>query len=236
MANLITLIRVGMLFVAIGLIYTDNYSLIFLAGWLIAIAFAGDGLDGWIARRRGSESPFGAVFDIAGDRIAENVLWVVFAHLDVVPIWVPLVVLSRSFFVDVIRSSMLQRGYTPFGEKTMMRSPLTQFLTAGRFSRAYYGWSKALAFVLLTWYYAWQLPGNDGRFLSTFYDVEAVRWVMWFVVYSSVVICVVRGLPVLYDALYYFREDDTEPVPEPEAAERPISRVTAEKSERGHPI
>ena len=39
-------------------------------------------LDGWVARKRGSASTFGAVFDILGDRIVENALWVIFADLD----------------------------------------------------------------------------------------------------------------------------------------------------------
>jgi CDP-diacylglycerol--glycerol-3-phosphate 3-phosphatidyltransferase len=155
MANLITIGRIIALFVAVGLLYRGDYWLWFLAGWLIGAVLLADALDGWVARRRGATSELGAVIDIAGDRVVENVLWVVFADLNVIPIWVPLVVLTRSFSVDVVRSAMLSRGMTPFGEKTMMRSRFTHFLTAGRFSRAYYGWSKGFAFVLMTWMYAW---------------------------------------------------------------------------------
>lgn len=233
MANLITAGRIILLFVAIGLIYSGDYWLLFLAGWLIAAVMLADGLDGWVARRRGATSELGAVLDIAGDRVVENVLWVVFAHLHVIPVWVPLVVLTRSFTVDVVRAAMLQRGMTPFGEQTMMRSRFTHFLTAGRFSRAYYGWSKGLAFVLLTWLHAWER--EPGRFLGAAYDVDAVRAVVWLIVYSSVAICVIRGLPVLYDALYYFREDAEAAEEAPERTS-PTLRVPTERTERGRPV
>jgi CDP-diacylglycerol--glycerol-3-phosphate 3-phosphatidyltransferase len=235
MANSITIGRVLLLFGAIGMIYTESYWLVFLAGWLIAIVFLGDGVDGWVARKRGSTSKFGAVFDIAGDRVVENVLWVVFAHLQMVPIWAPLVVITRSFSVDAVRAAALEQGFTPFGESTMMRSSLTRFLTSSRLSRAYYGWSKALAFVFLTWLFAWELPDADGRFLDVVFDYQAARFVVWFLAYSSLALCVIRGLPVFYDSIYYLRAD--QPGPEPSTAgERERGPLTPEASERGRPV
>lgn len=234
MANLITIGRVALLFGAIALLYSDRYLFIVLAGVLIGITFLGDGLDGWVARRRGASSKLGAVLDIAGDRVVENALWVVFAHLGLVPIWVPLVVLTRSFVVDVIRSSMLERGMSAFGESSMMRSPITYFLTAGRFTRAYYGWSKAVSFVLLAGLHAWQL--DSTRFLQVAYDSVIFRGVLWFLVYSSVAICVIRGLPVIYDAMAYFREDmDEQQAESATDAERGGTSIRREQSKRGRP-
>ncbi len=206
MANLITVGRVVLLFGAIATLYSSSYIAIFLAGLVIALVFAGDGFDGWVARKRGSTSQLGAVLDIAGDRVVENALWVVFAHLGLVGVWAPLVILTRSFTVDVMRSVALAEGKTPFGDQTMMRSRLTWFLTASRFSRAAYGWSKALGFVFLAWFVAWQLPDADGRFLDILYNHQVFRAVGWVLVYASVTLCVVRGLPVIYDAMYYLKE------------------------------
>lgn len=68
-ANRVTLARAGLAALAAGLIgqsgLTPNQ------GWLIA-ALAGlalplDGIDGWLARRHGLESPFGARFDLEVD-------------------------------------------------------------------------------------------------------------------------------------------------------------------------
>jgi len=233
MANLITAGRIFLLFVAVALLYSDVYGLLVFSGVLIALVILADGLDGWVARRRGSTSELGAVLDIAGDRIVENVLWVVFAHLTLIPIWAPLVVITRSFSVDVVRAALLSRGMTPFGEKTMMRSSFTRFLTSGRFSRAYYGWSKGFAFVFLAWMHAWET--HPERFLDAAYGNELFRGVVWFIVYSSLAICVIRGLPVLYDALYYFRAEEQMADASAQDASTELG-VTTEQAERGRSI
>lgn len=235
MANLITVGRVALLFGAIAMIYSGSYILVVLAGFIIAVVFAGDGVDGWVARRRGSSSRLGAVLDIAGDRIVENVLWVVFAHVHLIGVWVPLVVLSRSFTVDVMRSVALQHGKTPFGEETMARSKITHFLTASRFSRTYYGWSKAVAFVLLTWMHATTLPASDGTLLHSLYDFEAFRMLVWFIVFSSVAVCVIRGLPVIYDAMYYLDEEEPKPADVGAHAPQVGAKLTTEQGEHGAP-
>jgi CDP-diacylglycerol---glycerol-3-phosphate 3-phosphatidyltransferase len=231
MANSITVGRVLLLFVAIAMIYSGNYWAIVIAGAMIGAIFAGDGLDGWVARRRNSSSKLGAVLDIAGDRVVENVLWVIFAEMQMVGVWAPLVVLTRSFVVDVLRSVALTEGKTPFGDTTMARSKLTWFLTASRFSRIAYGWSKAIGFVFLAWMVAWRLPEADGRILDTFLDYQGVRALGWLMVYSSVALCVIRGLPVIWDAMYYLREDD-EPQP---VARDTGSILSTERTERGEP-
>ena len=226
MANLITVGRVLLLFGAIGMVYTRNYLVVFIAGALIALIFAGDGLDGWVARRRNSSSKLGAVLDIAGDRVVENALWVVVAHLGLIGVWAPLLVLTRSFVVDGMRSVALSEGKTPFGDATMMRSRLSWFLTASRFSRVAYGWAKALGFVFLIWYFAWQLPDADGRFLDIAFDWQAFRVLGWALVYASVALNVVRGLPVIYDAMYYLQE------PEDRVAEDSVVHVTRSPGSR----
>jgi CDP-diacylglycerol---glycerol-3-phosphate 3-phosphatidyltransferase len=234
MANLITVVRVLLLFGAIGLIYTENYWVIVITGFLIAGIFAGDGLDGWVARRRNSSSRLGAVLDIAGDRVVENALWVTFAVLGMIGIWAPLIVLTRSFVVDVMRSVALAEGKTPFGDSTMMRSSFTLFLTASRFSRVFYGWSKALGFVFLTWLFAWQLPDADGRLLDVVFDFQAFRAAGWFLVFSSVALCVIRGLPVIYDAMYYIREEEAAETASQSRPDAPTTPIT-ERGERGEP-
>ena len=88
MANLITLSRLVLLLVVVALAYRP-VSPIQLWIWpVLSLVFISDGLDGWVARRRGEESLFGALFDIAVDRIVELTLWIVLADLDVIPIWI----------------------------------------------------------------------------------------------------------------------------------------------------
>jgi CDP-diacylglycerol--glycerol-3-phosphate 3-phosphatidyltransferase len=174
----------------------------------IIVVFASDGLDGWVARKRGSSSAFGAVFDIAGDRVAENALWIIFADLDLIPVWVPLLVMTRGFLVDGLRSLSLMQGMTPFGDNNMMRSPITQWLTAGRFMRGFFGWAKSAGFVFLTGLVAWEFKDTSGTLIGSLYSIDAVRWFGWSLVWSAVALTVIRAIPVFIDSIAFIREMD----------------------------
>jgi CDP-diacylglycerol--glycerol-3-phosphate 3-phosphatidyltransferase len=199
-ANLITIARLVLLFGVIAMIYWGSAGVILIAIPLVAIVFAGDGLDGYVARKRKSTSQFGAVFDIAGDRIVENALWVIFAELQLVPAWIPLLVLTRSFVVDGIRSISYAEGMTAFGKQNMMRSPFTEWLTAGRFMRTLYGYAKALGFVFLTGLEGYRHRDAPDSLIHQAYGWDPLRWAGWACVVVAVALTVVRGLPVIYDA------------------------------------
>lgn len=120
-ANLITLIRIVLTFVAVGLL-NINFYLNIAMFVLILIIIVLDWLDGFIARKHGEASGFGALFDIAGDRIVENIFWMYFAVIGLISVWVPMIVISRGFLTDLLRTMVFAKGKTPFGEKTMMQS------------------------------------------------------------------------------------------------------------------
>ena len=200
MANLITVGRLIVMFVAVAMIYFGNAAVIGVAMVLIAFVFASDGLDGWVARKRRSTSAFGAVFDIAGDRIVENVLWVLFAALGAIPLWIPFLVMTRGFIVDGLRSMSYAEGMTAFGERNMMRSAFTEWLTAGRFMRALFGYAKAIGFVFLTGYVGSRDPSADGTWLGGLYGVQVFTVLGWGVVWLAVALTIVRGVPVIIDA------------------------------------
>jgi CDP-diacylglycerol--glycerol-3-phosphate 3-phosphatidyltransferase len=226
MANIITIARLVLLFGVIALIYYGNVQVITVCIFLLAIVFASDGLDGWVARRRGSTSQFGAMFDIAGDRVVENALWIIFADLDLIPIWVPLLVMTRGFLVDGLRALSYGEGMTAFGENNMMRSELTRWLTAGRFMRGLYGYAKALGFMFLTGLVAFRQQDTNDTVLGAIYDVELFRFVGWVLVWAAVALTVVRGLPVVFDALAAMAEQQRAGEVEPQTAEavRPSPR------------
>lgn len=208
MANLITVGRLILLFVIIWFIYNGSVQVIEGCMLFIIVVFASDGLDGWVARKRGSSSAFGAVFDIAGDRVAENALWIIFADLDLIPVWVPLLVMTRGFLVDGLRSLSLMQGMTPFGDNNMMRSPITQWLTAGRFMRGFFGWAKSAGFVFLTGLVAWEYKDTSGTLIGSLYSIDVVRWFGWSLVWSAVALTVIRAIPVFIDSIAFIREMD----------------------------
>jgi CDP-diacylglycerol--glycerol-3-phosphate 3-phosphatidyltransferase len=208
MANLITIGRLVLLFVTIFLIYIGSVSVIGACMPLVAVIFVSDGLDGWVARKRGSTSTFGAVFDIAGDRIVENALWVVFADLDLIPVWVPLLVLTRGIIVDSLRSLSYAEGMTAFGERNMMRSTLSTWLTAGRFMRGLFGWAKAIGFVFLTGLEGDRHSDAPGSWVGALYGQEWFTFVGWLLVWIAVTLTIVRGIPVIIDAMAFIADRD----------------------------
>jgi CDP-diacylglycerol---glycerol-3-phosphate 3-phosphatidyltransferase len=228
MANLITIARLILLFVVIAMIHFRPVELALPSMILLGVVFAGDGIDGWVARRRGSTSPFGAVFDIAGDRIVETVLWVYFAWERVIPLWAPFLVIVRGGVVDALRSMSYDEGMTAFGDNTMMRSAFTRWLTAGRFMRGLYGYVKAAAFIFLTGYYGFIQPEAEGTWLDKIYSLDVVRWFGWANVWLAVALTLVRGLPVVFDAVPYMRNGGKITSAEPQVARVPGRANTPE--------
>ncbi|MBN2201111.1 CDP-alcohol phosphatidyltransferase family protein [bacterium] len=163
-----------------------------------------DSLDGYVARKLKQASDVGALFDITGDRIVEHIYLIYYCAVGLVSVWVPIVFVTRSFLVDTLRSVAFSReGKTPFGRNTMMKSPVTRFLAASRVSRAVYGVSKILAFVLLGLIHAFRAGFEQGiQWLSP----GQVRDLMVFtqtLVWIMVVLNLIRGIPVLWDGKYY---------------------------------
>jgi CDP-diacylglycerol--glycerol-3-phosphate 3-phosphatidyltransferase len=194
--SLISAIRVALAFVNIAL-YRLGFAWAVAAVVLTLVVIWMDALDGWVARRTGQASDMGALIDITGDRIVENVYWIYFATAGLVSVWVPIVVITRGFLTDTIRTLQFEQGRTPFGEKTMMRSGWSRFVVAGRFMRGLYGGAKLVSFCAL------------GANLALRQGVESAAvgpralhilepWTQ-VVVGLTVALCVVRGLPVLWD-------------------------------------
>jgi CDP-diacylglycerol---glycerol-3-phosphate 3-phosphatidyltransferase len=195
MANLITGGRFALLFVLIYSVYRASPDWQLLNAPLLLLIISLDGVDGYVARRRGETSAFGAIFDIAVDRVVENVLWVVLADLDLVPIWVAIVFITRGCIVDSIRYAAVARGETAFG---MMQSGWGRILVAGRWMRGFYGALKAVTFA---WILLMQpLPHLDPGLWRAWSDpVEVVTAIL---IVASVMVCLVRGAPVVIEFIH----------------------------------
>ncbi len=200
MANLVTLSRLVLLLVAAFLFYSAS-AWEFANFVLVILIFVTDGIDGYIARKRNETSLFGALFDIAGDRIVELTLWLVAADNKLVPIWVPLVFIIRGVIVDTIRSSNAAVQKTsPFA---LMRTRFGKFIVASKLMRVLYAVVKASAFAGLT------LQRPFPTYLPELWSY--VGWILtgltYFFVYLAVVLCVARGLPVIVEFVYAQKHD-----------------------------
>jgi CDP-diacylglycerol--glycerol-3-phosphate 3-phosphatidyltransferase len=192
MANLVTLSRFLLLFVLVIMAYRAAPAWQILNMPLLVVIIALDAVDGYVARRRGESSVFGSIFDIAVDRVVENVLWIVLADLNLIPVWVAIVFITRSLVVDSIRCQGAVQGQTAF---SMMRTPIGRFLVSSRFMRGFYGTLKAITFGWVFLIQPWPalLPTVWMRWAQTLETVSLS------LVSASVVVCLLRAIPVVIE-------------------------------------
>jgi len=199
LANIVTLSRIFLVFIVAGLLYCVDcpYSY-FIALFLTAILMWFDGLDGFVARKFNVASKFGALLDIMGDRIVENVFWIIFCALGWIWAVVPIIVLTRGIVTDSLRTLAFERGFTAFGKNTMMQGKIAKFIVASNFCRFTYAVCKALAFFFL-------IAGN----MPVEYSAKAGLLQAGLIcTVISVVFCVARGVPVIIEAQRFFVEDE----------------------------
>lgn len=196
LANIVSVARIFVAYVAIGLLFVHTTWAYVLAFFLTAIAFAMDGLDGYIARKFNQSSEWGSVLDILGDRIVEVSYWTVFAVLGWINIIFPLICVARAFTTDGIRSVALSKGMTAFGDKSMQSTAWGKFICGSKFMRISYAVAKVAAFVLLIVAY---IPDLDLKF------ADPIRFVAVILAWLAIIFCVVRAIPVVAESGKLFK-------------------------------
>jgi len=68
--NAVTMVRVALAITMVWLLIQGGTEKVILVGILLIVAWASDGLDGFLARRLGQSTLVGALFDIVADRIS----------------------------------------------------------------------------------------------------------------------------------------------------------------------
>lgn len=190
-ANIVSLSRIFIAFVAIGLLFIPTTCAYVWALVLTIIAFAMDGVDGYIARKYNQSSELGSVLDIMGDRIVEASFWIVFAVMGLLPVWFPIVCVTRAFTTDSIRSVALSKGMTAFGDKSMQSTAWGKFICSSKFMRISYAVAKVAAFVLLIFAKNPALPVETADTTMTVAVVLS---------YIAIIFCVVRAIPVVAES------------------------------------
>ena len=191
MANAITLCRTLLAFLVVAMLHVRTREMYLLAAVLTLLLIWMDALDGWVARKLGECSEFGAVADILGDRVVEMTYWIIFVAFGWLPPWVAIVIAARGIVVDGFRALALGRGMSAFGATSMMRSRLGALLVSSRLSRGVYGVGKALSFALMILLFTPGIRAQIGGVGAS---------LVYVVAYLTVLFCVVRGVPVIVEA------------------------------------
>ena len=195
MANWITLSRIPLLILYIFMVYSEKRVLLIMAVPLLFAFIMMDTLDGWVARSRGQASLIGSVLDIAADRMYELVLWVIFAHMAMIPVAIPLIVIIRTTLTDALRSIGVQQGLAPFKQH---RSKLGSFLVGSPWMRGSYSTFKIISFCGLSLVVALQsYPPASSAFSAAGTWLQVFQITSWI----AAAFCVVRGAPVIIGAI-----------------------------------
>jgi CDP-diacylglycerol--glycerol-3-phosphate 3-phosphatidyltransferase len=223
--NQITVARVVAAFVAVALFTLGGHALAAdaLAVLLTIAAIALDGVDGYLARKKNLATPLGAQLDILGDRVVENLFFTFFAVAGLVSLWVPVLFFLRGTLTDFLRGLASRASRTGFGHGGMLETRWGRSLVASRASRATYAVLKCACFC----YLGLLLP--LAHFSAGWLD-DGVREMLGtagqLLVWATVIFCVVRAVPVVWEGWKYLAQLDA---PASALAEPVASRVSARR-------
>lgn len=135
-----------------------------------------DWFDGFVARKLNEDNKSGAVLDIIVDRVIEVLLWFYLSIMNLVPIWVPGVIVTRGLLTDGIRNQFKERPFE------IMSSKFGKIVVSSHISRGLYGFLKLFTFTFIV----------TNSILSL-----GFKFVTDILIYLTVIYCILRGLPVL---------------------------------------
>ncbi len=133
--NIITLSRIPLTFVIVGLMGVSIRGAATAAFWIFIIAAVGDWLDGYLARKQKIVSNFGRFMDALADKILVLGLLIALVAREMGgamwPLCAVLVVLSREFLVSGMRMIAATKGVVVAAERGGKTKTLTQMIAIG---------------------------------------------------------------------------------------------------------
>ena len=131
--NLLTLSRIPLMFIIVGLMragFTGAASLAFI---LFVVAGLTDWLDGYLARKMKLVSNFGILMDALTDKILMLGLMIALVEIGKVHIFLVLLILGREFMITGLRLVAATKGVVMSAESAGKQKTVTQILAVGAF-------------------------------------------------------------------------------------------------------
>ncbi|MEA2472959.1 MAG: CDP-diacylglycerol---glycerol-3-phosphate 3-phosphatidyltransferase [Thermoleophilaceae bacterium] len=108
--NTLTLFRILLVPVLVVALLDATPKAQWLAAFVFALAAFTDGLDGYLARARRSETTFGKVMDPIADKLLVAAALISLVSLDRLAAWVAMVIIAREFAVSGLRIAAGAQG------------------------------------------------------------------------------------------------------------------------------
>lgn len=118
--NYITLSRIAAIPLIIWVLTTSYFSAqqntlrVLLASGIFILASITDGLDGYLARRRGQITTMGVLLDPLADKLMIAAAYITLVQLipSIVSVWVAVIIIGREFLISGLRSIAASEGFT----------------------------------------------------------------------------------------------------------------------------
>jgi CDP-diacylglycerol--glycerol-3-phosphate 3-phosphatidyltransferase len=131
--NAITLSRIPMMFIIVGLMFCSWPGAATLAFVLFIAAAIGDWLDGHLARTRGLTSNFGKLMDAMADKIMVMGIVIALVEKQEIPLVLALVTLCREFLVTGMRMVAATKGVVVSADSGGKTKTVTLLIALGFF-------------------------------------------------------------------------------------------------------
>lgn len=154
----LTVARIAAVPIVVVLFAWDFPNHAYWATAVFAVAMATDQIDGWLARRRGTSSPLGALLDPVADKVLVLATLVMLVGAGVAPAWMVALIVAREILVSGLRLAAIERGVV-LGARELGRwktwaqalaATIAGLAAAGAWSEDV-AWWALLAALVVTW-------------------------------------------------------------------------------------
>lgn len=163
--NLISLARLLSVPVVIWAILADEMALAF---WLFVAAGVSDAIDGFLARRSGSQTIVGGFLDPLADKALLVSVYITLGHIGYLPLWIVILVVSRDVLIvgGAILSQAMNQSLKPEPLMVSKLNTVTQIVlaatTLGELAMAG-NWHMAV--VMMVWAVAATTLASGGTYI-----------------------------------------------------------------------
>jgi len=178
--NYITLTRIAAIPLLIWILCTSRFSgeqtgeREILASVVFILASITDGIDGYLARRRGQITTMGMLLDPLADKLLIAAAFITLVQFNpaLVPAWMAMVIIGREFLVSGLRSIAASEGFTIQASELGKFKMLVQIISV-------------VAVILARRWHEWPVYGIY---------IFPVYWIAWLAIWFMVLLSLVSAL------------------------------------------
>ncbi len=187
-SNLLTITRMVLAPVVVALLFPAGLAYRFASLGVFLIAVLTDWYDGYLARKSGNISAWGAFWDPLADKILTLSTFFAFALYQYVAIWMVAAIAARDILITLLRT------YAQYKNKPVVTSVSAKWKTASQMAAIY----LIMLYLIAESYFLGANPPTWLQWIETFHIIPVMMHLV-------TLITVVTGLQYLYENRHHLR-------------------------------